>query len=124
MTAYDIIVIGSGIAGLTATKHLLETNRSFKVANIEAETFGGLVMNINELDGAIGGSGMDLAAGLMMEISELGAEALSDRVDTLKEDGEGWRVLTSHGNHHARAIIVASGASLKKLGIPGEEEFE
>ena len=70
MSAYDVSVVGSGIAGLTATKHLLELGRSLKVANFEAESFGGLVLNVNELDGDIRGSGMELAAGLMMEVAD------------------------------------------------------
>jgi thioredoxin reductase (NADPH) len=124
MNTHDIIIIGSGIAGLTATKCALETKPSLKVANIEPESFGGLVMNVNELDGDIQGSGMELAAGLMMEITDLGAEIISTRVSALGETVNGWSVTTSEGRYRARAVIIASGASLKKLGVPGEAEFE
>jgi thioredoxin reductase (NADPH) len=122
--SYDVIVIGSGITGLTATKHLMQSGSGLTVANIEAETFGGLVLNVNELDGKIQGSGVDLASGLMMEAADLGAAMLSESVSALTESAGKWTVATPEGHHHARAIIVASGASLRKLGIPGEDKFE
>jgi thioredoxin reductase (NADPH) len=122
--SYDVIVIGSGITGLTATKHLMQAGSGLAVANIEAEMFGGLVLNVSELDGKIQGSGVDLASGLMMEAADLGAAMLSEPVSALTEGAGKWTVTTPEGHHHARAIIVASGASLRKLGIPGEDRFE
>ena len=120
---YDAIVIGSGIAGLAATKRLLEGS-NFSVASFESELFGGLVINIQELDGKIAGSGVDLASGLMMEVTEAGALMLSEQVTAIAEDEGGWTVTTTEGLHHARSVVVASGASLKRLGVPGEEKFE
>jgi thioredoxin reductase (NADPH) len=86
--------------------------------------FGGLVVNINELDGETTGSGTDFASNLMMEISDLGVENLSETVSTLAREGDRLKVTTDAGSHQARAVIIASGAKLKRLGIPGEAEFE
>jgi len=122
--AYDVIVIGAGIAGLAATKQLLQRDKTLQVANIEAGLFGGLVVNVEDLDGDIGGSGVDLASGLMMEASELGATMLAEKVEAVAHDAGGWRVTTTDGEYFARAVIVASGASLRKLGVPGETQFE
>jgi thioredoxin reductase (NADPH) len=124
MDIYDVIVIGSGIAGLTATRRLLQTDRDLSVLNIEAESFGGLVMNINELDGMVRGSGLEYAASLMMETADLGATTASERVIGLVKDSNCWSVLTAEEKRQARAVIIASGATLKKLRVPGEEEFE
>jgi thioredoxin reductase (NADPH) len=123
-STYDVVVIGSGIAGLTATKALLTRRRTLAVANIESELFGGLVMNINELEGTIQGSGVDLASALLTEAAELGASTLSEAVVSIAESAGGWIVETSTAKHHARVVIVASGAHLKRLGVPGEETFE
>jgi thioredoxin reductase (NADPH) len=119
---YDVIVIGAGVTGLSAAKHAVQ--RGLKTANIEALMFGGLVVNINELDGEIAGSGTDFASNLMMEISDLGVENLSETVTAIARSGSGLSVTTDAGTHSARAVIVASGAKLKRLGIPGETAFE
>jgi thioredoxin reductase (NADPH) len=121
-TNYDVIVIGAGITGLTASKHVVQSG--LKCANVEALMFGGLVVNINELDGDTPGSGTDLASNLMMEISDLGVENLSETVTAITRNGAHLSVTTDGGTHSARAVIVASGAKLKRLGIPGETEFE
>lgn len=121
-SSFDVIVIGAGITGLTAAKHAAQQGLS--TANIEAVLFGGLVININELDGAPHGSGTDLASNLMMEVSELGAANLSETVTALARDGGFLTATTDAGAHRARAVIIASGAKLKRLGIPGEAEFE
>jgi thioredoxin reductase (NADPH) len=122
--SYDVVVIGSGITGLSATRHLLATRAGLRVANIEAGNFGGLVLNINTLDGAVEGSGIDVASGLMLEASELGAEFLSDQVEALASTRNGWVVSTAQAQYAARAVIIASGARLKRLGVSGEDRFE
>ena len=119
---YDVIVIGAGITGLTAAK--LAAQSGLRTANIEALMFGGLVVNINELDGETSGSGTDLASNLMMEISDLGVENLSETVTGIARDGNQLSVATDAGTHRARAVVIASGAKLRRLGIPGEAEFE
>jgi len=119
---YDVIVIGAGIAGLTAAKHAAQSGLA--TASVEALLFGGLVININELDGEPHGSGTDLASTLMMEVSDLGVANLSETVTALARDGDSLSVVTDAGRHRARAVIIASGAQLKRLGIPGEAEFE
>ena len=122
---HDIIVIGAGMTGLTAAKHAVQ--KGLATANIESMMFGGLVININELHPAPSdgpASGTELASNLMLEISELGAANLSETASALSRDGDFVAVTTDGGKHRARAVIVASGAKLKKLGIPGEAEFE
>ena len=121
-TKFDVIVIGAGITGLTAAKHT--TQAGLSTASIEALLFGGLVININELDGEPHGSGTDFASNLMAEISDLGVENLSETVTSLSREGGLVAVTTDAGTHRARAVIVASGARLKRVGIPGEAEFE
>jgi len=122
MANFDVIVIGAGITGLTAAKAAVQSG--LKTASIEALMFGGLVVNINELDGETTGSGTDFASNLMMEISELGVENLSETVSAIARDGNQLSVTTDAGTHKARAVIIASGAKLKRVGIPGEAEFE
>ncbi len=119
---FDVIVIGAGVAGLSAAKALAQ--KGLRTASVEQLLFGGLIVNINELDGEIEGSGTDYASNLMMEISDLGVENISETVNAIAKNGDKLTVSTDGGTHTARAVIVASGAKLKRLGIPGEAEFE
>lgn len=121
-TSHDIVVIGAGAAGLTAVQEALGAGLS--TAWLEAQMFGGLVLNVNELDGAIRGSGAELASTWMAEAVERGAENLEGVASGIARDGDFLVVTSDAGRHRARAVIVASGAALKKLGVPGEAELE
>ena len=122
MSNFDVIVIGTGIAGLAASKVVAQ--KGLRAASVEQLLFGGLVVNINELDGEIEGSGTDYASNLMMEASDLGVENLSETVSAIAGSNGNFTVTTDAGTHSARAVIIASGAKLKRLGVPGEMEFE
>ena len=119
---FDLIVIGAGITGLAAAKHAAQGG--IATASFEALLFGGLVINVNELTGEVHGSGTDLASNLMLEINELGVENIAATVTALARDGEFLSVVSDAGAYRARAVLIASGARLKRAGIPGEAEFE
>lgn len=120
--SYDVIVIGTGIAGLAAARQALR--EGLKTATIEGLFFGGLVTNVNELDGEPAGSGSDVSAGLMMEVTKLGSKSLTANATGIEADGAQLVVKTDAGDFRSRAVIVASGARLKRLGVPGESELE
>ena len=94
------------------------------VAILEAQFFGGLIVNINHLDGETSGSGTDLAMELMSEACDLGAEQIAATVSSIDSDAHGLTAASDEGMHRARSILIASGARLKRLGIPGEAELE
>ena len=121
-TSHDIVVIGAGAAGLAAARTALQAGRS--TAYLEAQTFGGLILGVNELDGAIQGAGAEYCGGLMSEVSDLGGENLEAVAAGIESDGDALAVVSDAGRHRARAVIVASGAALRKLGVPGEAELE
>src|ERR1700746_3087960 len=103
---YDVIVIGSGMTGLTASKEL--ARRGVSVAHVDARVFGGLIINVNEIEGEFGGSGADLASTLMMEASDLGCAMLSEAVAGLQREADGLVVVTDAARPRARALIVAA----------------
>ena len=118
---HDLIVIGTGITGLAAARQACQLGLA--TATIESHFFGGLVMNVNHLDGGIEGSGSDMAANMMMEVSDLGAANINAAVTSIEREGELFAVHTDDGVHRARAVIIASGARLKRLGVPGEADL-
>ena len=120
---FDLIVIGEGISGLTCASHA--TRAGLKVATIESTLFGGLVLNVNELDGYPGAeSGTNLASELMQANADAGVTSLQEEVAAIKAKGGTFEVATKLGAYGARQVVIASGARLKKLGVPGETEFE
>src|SRR6185295_6498885 len=95
---YDVIVIGEGISGLTAAGAL--ASAGLKVATMEAQLFGGLVINVNELEPAPkgkSGSGAELAAEMMQANSEAGVSSIQEEVTGLSTDGDLKRITTSAG---------------------------
>jgi thioredoxin reductase (NADPH) len=122
---YDVIVIGEGIAGLTAANAAARTG--LRAATLEAQLFGGLIINVNELDPAPEGrqvGGAEFASELMQANQDLGVASISEPVTGIEADGGTKRVATAGGSYGARHVVIASGARLRKLGVPGEAEFE
>jgi thioredoxin reductase (NADPH) len=123
--SFDLIVIGEGVTGLAAAGRA--ARRGHAVASCEAELFGGLVINVNELEGspvAEHASGVELASSLMQENAGLGVTSINECVVGIDPDGAALKVRTEAATIAARAVIVASGARLRRLGIPGEAEFD
>lgn len=122
-TAFDLIVVGEGITGLACARHA--ASLGLKTATTEGNLFGGLVINVAELEGYDeAGSGVDVAAALMESNAEAGVENLGAAVTALEPDGNTIKVKTEGGNFTARAVVIATGARMKKLGVPGEEAFD
>lgn len=122
---YDLIVVGEGIAGLTCAGEAARLG--LKVASFEAGFFGGLVVNVNELQGfdeAGGLSGMDHAAILAKSNAKAGVKSTQAAVSAIRRTAEGFEVATDEGTKTARAVVIASGARLKPLGVPGEQDFD
>ncbi len=125
---YELIVIGEGVAGLTAARHAADAG--LRTAMIEAVLFGGLITNINALDPALATDrgeaptmGADLAAMLLEASVGAGAEHIDDRVVLLRRATAGHAVQTEQAEYSAAAVIIATGARIRSLGVPGETEF-
>jgi thioredoxin reductase (NADPH) len=122
---HDVIVIGEGMSGLTAAGELARAG--LRVATIEGQLFGGLVLNVNELEPAPEGaetSGAELASGMMEKNAEAGVASIQEPVTLVRRVGDAFEIVTESSTHSARAVVVASGARLKRLGVPGEMDFE
>ena len=119
---YELIVIGEGVSGLACAGHARRAGLS--VATFESTLFGGLVLNVNELDGYPGAeSGTTLASELMQANSDAGVTSIQEEVTAVRPAGSAFEVAAG-GVYGARQVVIASGARLKKLGVPGEKEFE
>ena len=122
---YDVIVVGQGIAGLTCANEAARLG--MRVASFEAEFAGGLVVNVNELHGfddADGLSGMDHALQLASGNTKQGVANRQATVTEIQPIEGGFTVVSGEGAIRSRAVVIATGARIKRLGVPGEDEFE
>jgi len=118
---YDIIIVGAGPAGLTAALYALRANK--KVLIFEANTYGGQIINANKMEnypGIKSISGFDYATELYNQVMELGAQI---KYETVLRIDENKNVITSNNTYNSKAIILATGAKSKKLGIKNEIEY-
>jgi thioredoxin reductase (NADPH) len=121
----EVAVIGAGIAGLCAARHAARLGRLVTLFE-SSPLFGGLVATIGEVDGlSVPGkfSGQDLAIHLLEDARKAAVQVIQAAVAKIELDQR--LTLTDQENriYHPEAIIIASGAALRKLGVRGEEEF-
>lgn len=120
---YDIIIIGGGPAGLTAALYACRANK--KVLVLEKETFGGQITfspKVENIPGFISLTGNEFAEKLVEQVLEQGADVESCEALEIK-DGETKTVVTDDGEFEGKAVIIATGAKHRMLGIDGEEKY-
>ena len=120
---YDIITVGGGPAGLTAAIYARRANKSVLV--IEKATFGGQITfspKVENIPGFTALSGNEFAEKLVDQALAQGVEMESAEV--LSVTGEGpFTVVTDGDTFEADALIIATGAKHRMLGIAGEEQW-
>ena len=122
---FDLIILGGGPAGLTAG--IYGARGGLKTAIIAGMTVGGqvaLTHNIENYSGVISMDGFTLASTMREQAESFGAEMIYAQAVEVTLDGEIKKVVCDNGNtYEARTIIVALGASPRKLGVAREEEL-
>ncbi|MEE3377141.1 MAG: FAD-dependent oxidoreductase, partial [Lachnospiraceae bacterium] len=119
---YDLIIVGSGPAGLSAAIYATRARLSFIIIEQNFMS-GGQVVDTYEVDnypGLPGISGMDLAMKMRDHADHLGAEFVTAEVTKLELTEDVKKVYTEDEVYEAKTVILATGASHRKLGIPGE----
>lgn len=125
MRDFDLVVIGAGVAGLTAA--MQAARYGLTVAVVERMGVGGQIAAAERIENfpgfPQGVSGAELGPLLHEQADAAGAEFVLDTVEGIAVDGD-WRVVNCTSEPlKARAVIVAAGSALKSLGVPGEEAF-
>ncbi|MEO6718533.1 MAG: FAD-dependent oxidoreductase [Novosphingobium sp.] len=121
----EVAVIGGGLAGLSAARHAARLGRLVTLFE-SSGMYGGQLATVDHVDGLpVPGafSGQDLAIALLEDCRKVGVQVIEAQIDRL--DPRERMVLTDWEGrtHNPEAVIVASGASLRKLDVPGEEQF-
>ena len=120
---YDIIIVGAGPAGLTSAIYACRARKSVLV--LEANSYGGQIVNTLDIENypALEHiSGFDFATNLYNQTKNLGAEIKFEKVVEIK-DGSVKEVVTTKNVYKCKAIILATGAENRKLGLPNEDDL-
>ena len=122
---YDIIIIGSGPAGLSAA--IYAQRACLDTIVIEKNGIsGGQVLNTWEVDnypGFPGVTGFELSRQFREHANKLGARVVQDEVVQVELSGNVKKVVCEEETYEARCVILASGAHHRTLEVPGEEEL-
>ncbi len=125
---YDVAVIGGGPAALTAGLYL--SRGGMKAVLIESLSIMGqatMTADIENYPGITSIGGFDLLMAMKKQVESFGLESRQGTVNEVKPMDlggvPGWKVVSDNGECKALAVIAATGAKPRKLGIPGEDEF-
>ena len=122
---YDLIIIGAGPAGLAAAIYAAREDISTLV--VEKGVVGGLAAITDQIDNypgfADGVGGADLADHLEAQAKRFGADIRTGvEAESIERRASGISVLTSQGELHGKAVLIATGSTYQQLGVPGEAE--
>ena len=118
---YDILIVGGGPAGLTAAIYAARAGK--RAAILEKEVLGGQIVSaplVENYPGILSISGAELARQMTEQARTFGAEIVYTEAAGLEKTSAGFRVSCTDGAREAKAVILATGAAHRQLGLPGE----
>lgn len=124
MKQYDSVVIGAGPAGLTAALYLARFG--VKTAVVEKLSPGGMLLQTYEIENYPGlpkAKGYELADAISAQLAEYQVDRYADEVVGIEADSGGNRVRVGDEWLAGRTVIIASGLTYRKLGLPDEERL-
>ncbi len=127
---YDTIVVGGGIAGLTAGIYLARAGQKTLIIQGDyksnTEMPGGQLLLTPTIENFPGftGSGTELIEAVLAQAENAGCELIEEEVIKFNfSEDENHHVFTEDEEYNAKSIILATGAIARRLGIPGEDDF-
>jgi thioredoxin reductase (NADPH) len=122
MADYDIVVIGSGLGGLTAG--LFAARHGLSTLILESNLPGGHLISIEKIEDFPGFpdavAGYDLCPNVQRQAADQGVKFQRAEVLSLEAEKRLWSVVTDEEPHRAKAVIAATGSMLRELDVPGE----
>ena len=121
---FDITIIGSGVAGMTAALYALRSEK--KVLILERETYGGqiakstIVENYPSLKSV---SGYELSDKIFEQINDLGVTFELEEVQKLEKQGDVFKVATDYHTYDSKSVIIANGVKPRMLNLENEEKL-
>ena len=124
-STYDVVIVGGGIAGLSAAIHAGRSG--LRCLLVERMMPGGQIFNATHIENMPGIaeplSGVELSERLHDQAADASVEITLSEVTGLEPDGPNWLVRKYDGDVRAKTVIIAAGSSFKKLGLDREDDF-
>lgn len=120
---YDTIIIGAGIAGLTAAIYASRKRMKFEILSSD---FGGQFMASGEVlnyPGIVETTGSEFSSIMSKQMKFNDVSVKLEQVREVKKDGTNFKVVTNKQEYPTKTVIIATGSKPRKLGVPGEEEL-
>jgi thioredoxin reductase (NADPH) len=125
MSDYDVVIIGSGLGGLTAG--LFAARQGLSTLILESNIPGGHLISIEKIEDFPGFpdgiAGYDLCPTVQRQAADQGTEFQRVEVQGLEAEDRFWCIVTPEERQRAKAVIIATGSTLKELGVPGEAKL-
>ncbi|OIK87820.1 thioredoxin-disulfide reductase [Oenococcus oeni] len=121
---YDVVIIGAGPAGMTAATYVSRANLS--VMMIDKGIYGGQMNDTAEVENYPAFDsilGPDLAEKMYASSTRFGAEYTFGEVQNVIDHGKTKTIVTDDEQYEAKVVIVASGATHRHIGVPGEDKY-
>lgn len=121
---YDVMVIGGGPAGMSASLYALRDDK--KVLLLEKESIGGQIATSPRVENfptkeTI--SGTELADEMFTQVMNLGVHFELDTITEVRKEDDLFALAGTYGTYYGKTVIIATGVKSLKLNVPGEEEF-
>lgn len=120
---YDTIIIGAGIAGLTAAIYASRKKMKFEIISTD---FGGQFMVSGEVlnyPGIIETTGADFSSTMEKQMKFNDVNVKIETVEEIKKQEENFKVITDKKKYDAKTVIIATGARARKLNVPSEDRL-
>lgn len=121
----DILIIGAGPAGVGAAIYLSRSKYSFCI--VEKEMIGGKLNTITQIDnypGFVSISGVELIQKYQEQLKARNIEVLHDGINGITKGNDLFQVVGDNNTYIVKTIIIATGSSNKRSGVPGEREYQ
>ncbi|MBW2980665.1 NAD(P)/FAD-dependent oxidoreductase [Candidatus Woesearchaeota archaeon] len=120
---YDTIIIGAGIAGLTAAMYAARKKMKYEVISSD---FGGQFMVSGEVlnyPGIAKTTGVEFSSIMEKQMKFNGVDVKLETVKAVKKKGTNFKVVTGKKEYETKSLIIATGSKPRKLNVPGEDKF-
>jgi thioredoxin-disulfide reductase len=120
---YDTVIIGAGIAGLTAAMYAARKSMKYEIVSSD---FGGQFVTSGEVlnyPGIVETNGIDFRSIMQKQMEFNKVNVRIETVKEVKRDGDNFKVITDKNQYDTKTVIIATGSKSRKLNVPGEDRL-